>query len=1052
VHSNPVEIEVLPGEGGGDSSADRAKREAEARLARLGGFGRRISFIGLDLTDAPRRSSRAELPDLFEERPTGSGSYVLRDDVVAGRHPEFWEDGVVYYAANKEQFYIIKEPGHPGSGSKTFYGPFEGEPWNRFGMAEPRPAEKEYHLAIYLVVDPIVVGHQFGADQPDEAATLEQLRLAAAPLFTEEDIVEYDWNEHSLKLTPEAWKRLPAVRSVWGLPFVIVADGERCYLGAFWSSGSSYMPKVPFIGGFRPGWRENKIQILPPEPIAGTKDPRDDPRIRKVLETLGIGKLSHVEEPGKMDVETILAKVRQAQRPARNMRIEWVRETDLAHYWSYRRPKKDRPAKEPVIEKSSVVISGKRSRIERREEYYEGEVTGRPLRVRYMTSVFDGSEQRRLNESGEGYERKRKRGYIEPEERNTSLFVQLLFGSNPLQHGKEHLERYKFELELLDNELPGIYVLRITEPEGHLYDLITIDGNRGYNIVRRELFRSSDDVKLLGDDYELKRYPNGIWFLSKRENVRYTSGLDVLAESRLEEKVTVRSVRFDTPEPEEERFKLEFPPGTTVRVPGGEIVVGEDAEEELREVIESGEKLKGLGKALSIYANDDEEGRFPDALEQLLEGDYVSDKDLEWLVENVEYMGKGKTAADAHDSPIAYDKTYLQWGKGTNILYLDGHVAFRSMEELEKSPGIQPTAMLRLIELKERQESGRRLRGLGKALSIYAHEDEEGRFPDTLQQLLEGDYVSKEALEWLVENVEYLGKAKKATDALDTAIAYDKTLLQKSKGTNILYLDGHVAFRAANEEEVDRKTSRERKRIEGLIDQLHRAKAILAYAEQMQSASNLEEKVAEYKRRLAQIAKDPPYDPDETLPEELEKSKQIYGDDWKHIHSQLRSTVGTLILSELLDDTEFEPFVRFMTMYSNAITIIPIEHRDSFALSSGINPYHEPDAFWKAYKEHLKQVSVDFGAKSRLTKLKEQFDVPNEIIDTIRTEMIKGWQMYGYRFFIGVLSPSDKGLQQTQKQLDSIEQKLNKYPNWEKIEEEMFQRTLFPANGSLSSK
>jgi len=299
VHSNPVEVEILRSEGGGDSFTSRPEREDEARRAALGSFRRRISFIGLDLTDAPRTSNRADLPDLFEERPAGSGSYAFCDDVVAARHPEFWEDGVIYYVADKKQFYIIKEPGHLGSGSKTFYGPFEGKAWRRFGMAEPRPAKKQYGFAIYLVVDPIVVAHQFDVGHPEEDVALEQLRLAAVPLFTEEDIVEYDWNEHFLKLTPEAWKRLPAVRSVWGLPFVVVAADHRCYLGAFWGVGSSYMPKVPFIGGFRPGWRENKIQISPPDPIGGAKDPRNDPRVRKVLEKLGIAKPAKGPKAGK---------------------------------------------------------------------------------------------------------------------------------------------------------------------------------------------------------------------------------------------------------------------------------------------------------------------------------------------------------------------------------------------------------------------------------------------------------------------------------------------------------------------------------------------------------------------------------------------------------------------------------------------------------------------------------------------------------------------------------------------------------------------------------
>jgi prepilin-type processing-associated H-X9-DG protein len=115
-------------------------------------------------------------------------------------------------------------------------------------------------------------------------------------------------------------------------------------------------------------------------------------------------------------------------------------------------------------------------------------------------------------------------------------------------------------------------------------------------------------------------------------------------------------------------------------VEGLQLGLAFDGEERL----ESAEKLKGLGKAATIYANDDEKGRLPDALQQLHEGDYVSEKDLTWLLENIEYLGKGKTAADAPDTVIAYDKTLLRKGKGTNVLFLDGHVAFERPEQLEK--------------------------------------------------------------------------------------------------------------------------------------------------------------------------------------------------------------------------------------------------------------------------------------------------------------------------------------------------------------------------------
>lgn len=228
--------------------------------------------------------------------------------------------------------------------------------------------------------------------------------------------------------------------------------------------------------------------------------------------------------------------------------------------------------------------------------------------------------------------------------------------------------------------------------------------------------------------------------------------------------------------------------------------------------------------------------------------------------------------------------------------------------------------------------------------------------------------------------------------------------------------------------------SGERRRIEGLIDQFHRTKAILAYAEHVKKASNLEQKFAEYEAKLAEILKNPPADPDEGLPKELEKAKQAYGNDWNQIYSQLRSAVGGAILAELLD-TDLEPFVRFMTMYSGNITLVPVEHRDNFASSSGINPYNEPDLFWKEYKdEYLRKMFLE--TTSHLNQLQAKFDIPSEVVETVRSEIRKGLHMYGYRSFIDLLS--EEKIQQTQKYLDTIEEKLSQYPNWKQVEQEMF--------------
>jgi hypothetical protein len=99
--------------------------------------------------------------------------------------------------------------------------------------------------------------------------------------------------------------------------------------------------------------------------------------------------------------------------------------------------------------------------------------------------------------------------------------------------------------------------------------------------------------------------------------------------------------------------------------------------------VESVRKLRELGKALAVYANDNE-AKYPDALQELYEQDYVDRKDLEWFLENVEYVGKGKTAADPPNMVIAYDKTLLEKGKGTNVLFNDTYVGFENPEQLKK--------------------------------------------------------------------------------------------------------------------------------------------------------------------------------------------------------------------------------------------------------------------------------------------------------------------------------------------------------------------------------
>ena len=93
-------------------------------------------------------------------------------------------------------------------------------------------------------------------------------------------------------------------------------------------------------------------------------------------------------------------------------------------------------------------------------------------------------------------------------------------------------------------------------------------------------------------------------------------------------------------------------------------------------------KLSNLGKALLIYANDNED-KYPDTLQEVKS--YLRDKnDFNWIIENVEYPGSGKSVVVPAKVVIAYDKTLLDKGEGTNVLYNSAHVAFEKPEQLEK--------------------------------------------------------------------------------------------------------------------------------------------------------------------------------------------------------------------------------------------------------------------------------------------------------------------------------------------------------------------------------
>jgi len=160
---------------------------------------------------------------------------------------------------------------------------------------------------------------------------------------------------------------------------------------------------------------------------------------------------------------------------------------------------------------------------------------------------------------------------------------------------------------------------------------------------------------------------------------------------------------------------------------------------------ESLKKLTQLGLAAIMYA-DEHDNNLPKTLQELKA--YIKDEQcFKWLLDNIEYLGKGKsTQRSPAEIPIAFDKSLQNLGQGTNVLFVDAHVEFCNPDRLEK--------LVTSSDIEKRVESGRKLSNVGKTLFIYAN-DHEDKYPDSLSELR--SYLKGEDLEWASANVRYLG-------------------------------------------------------------------------------------------------------------------------------------------------------------------------------------------------------------------------------------------------------------------------------------------------------
>ncbi|MHC4476351.1 MAG: HEAT repeat domain-containing protein, partial [Planctomycetota bacterium] len=591
------------------------------------------------------------------------------------------------------------------------------------------PADTRHRFAIFLVAEPVDVGKP-------EKVNIGQLRLASTPVLTERDIVEYDWDKHVLKLTPEAKKRMPGPKTVWPLPFVVVADGQRCYLGAFWSIYSSYMPEIPHIDSFFPGRPANEIEIGPAPGDGGT-DLRSDPRINKVLQQLGLIRETkqYLESQEKLYQEKTAAEPNNPEAWAQLGKTR----LKLGKY----------AAAKEVFESCLKLDSEHVAALEGLGQTLEqmGRVDEAIARYQKAIETFT-----RLWTDASPDVRYSPKGKPSPSAAPTPLDM---LAHAACRLAAFYAERCEYELALKYLQgLPGCRDEAVKAKVDGLRRALDYAERLGWGKAsnglqirlvvpiaeREQMPRPAADkldawleVRNVSDE-PLKLVERNIpplSYISRAEDRDWLVGLHINVRSegqpmRLFSRAYDKKYRWSHVGGAGGIFTGRIEPGGTSRfrirlrrlehdgmnllslrgpcelqavlhieevsstfwhgkavgasVP---VMIGQNKDEVI-DSIESARKLRQLGQAILDYSNANYD-KYPDSLEQLREDDYIGQADWQWLIENVQYLGKGKNAANLPDVILAYDRSLLlQTQGGTNVLFNDSHVAFSNNSELEQ--------------------------------------------------------------------------------------------------------------------------------------------------------------------------------------------------------------------------------------------------------------------------------------------------------------------------------------------------------------------------------
>lgn len=121
---------------------------------------------------------------------------------------------------------------------------------------------------------------------------LNDLILAEKPFLNYKDLHYYTWSEHTFEINSNKANEIQIICeryiSVRGIPFVVMVDDERIYLGAFWASYSSLAPTFPYMEATTFLFQTPNILEIKKSWESDSLDLRNDDRIFNTLRKYGL--------------------------------------------------------------------------------------------------------------------------------------------------------------------------------------------------------------------------------------------------------------------------------------------------------------------------------------------------------------------------------------------------------------------------------------------------------------------------------------------------------------------------------------------------------------------------------------------------------------------------------------------------------------------------------------------------------------------------------------------------------------------------------------------